>query len=304
MAKIKYKDWNPKPSTKEFVAHCEYVLRTHWEVGYQLTIKQLFYLLVGDGTLKNNSTQSNKLRRTLNTARDAGLLDWNYFQSSEYEFIDKPNFCGRANYLNQIAKGYRQDLWEGQSNRVMIYLDKPSMFFPISLIAQGARVPMMVGKHHPSAHQMHHAAKTMLHSSLGGCISWTVLHLGDLEPISMGVTKDIHERLNRYGEITVEEAVSKGYGKVDVQVRRVGVTEFQMLEMNLAAGCKAAKWEDPDHKARFSNNRWELESMPPEHFKQILKTAIKDEIDDFDAMQRLRVKELSVKESLDRDYQR
>src|SRR5262245_44516273 len=69
--------WNPKPETLDVVKRVQEIIA---EYAQELTIRQIFYRLVGKYSYEKTERAYDKLGEYLNRARRAGLLNWESFR--------------------------------------------------------------------------------------------------------------------------------------------------------------------------------------------------------------------------------
>jgi hypothetical protein len=122
------------------------ILEKYAEQGFVLTLRQLYYQFVARLFLTNDDREYGCLGRAMTDARRAGLVDWAFLEDRTREVETFPFWEDPANILHGAARGYREDLWQGQNFRPEIWIEKAALIGVIKPACERWRVPHMAAR--------------------------------------------------------------------------------------------------------------------------------------------------------------
>ena len=163
--------------------------------GYNLTLRQLYYQFVARGLLANSDRNYKALGSTINDARLAGLMDWSYLEDRTRNVSG--NFAGYndpGQFLDSVADRYVEVLWEGQTYRPEVWVEKEALADVVARATAVDRVPYFSCRGYVSQSEMYAAAKRFERRRDSGLLP-VVIHLGDHDPSGIDMTRDITDRL-------------------------------------------------------------------------------------------------------------
>lgn len=76
MPKIAYKDITFRGTSLDTIQLVNRVIEEYEGMGYDLTLRQLYYQLVARGYIENSDRSYKRVGELINNARLAGLVDW------------------------------------------------------------------------------------------------------------------------------------------------------------------------------------------------------------------------------------
>lgn len=76
MPKIAYKDITFRGASLDTIQLVNKVIEEYEGMGYDLTLRQLYYQLVARGYIENSDRSYKRVGELINNARLAGLVDW------------------------------------------------------------------------------------------------------------------------------------------------------------------------------------------------------------------------------------
>ena len=261
MARIAYEDWNPSQKSLDIVARANAVCREYHAQGYDLTLRQLYYQFVARGWLANNQRNYKSLGATIDKARKAGLMDWNYIVDRTRTLRGLYTYEDPASIVSAMQDDYHVDLWEGQDFRMEVWVEKEALAGVVQRAANTRGVNYFSCRGYVSQSELHSAARRHIGYERGGQ-SVVVVHLGDHDPSGIDMTRDMQERLELYGAST--------------EVRRIALNRDQIDQYNPPPN--PAKLTDSrvgGYIARYGESSWELDALNPD----TLANLITDEID-------------------------
>ena len=247
-----------------------------------ITVRHLFYRLVGLGAIPKTESQYKSLVHHLSIWRRNGQIPWNAFADSTRWHIRTQTFDGLEDALRHTRQIYRRDLWSTQPSYVEVWVEKDAVASIIQKVTTEFDVPLFVCRGFASLSSLYGAAQTFKSARDAGK-SLCIFHLGDYDP-SGHAAADAIERTMVYE-----------LGCYDLDFVRLAISREQIDQFHLPtrprkeSDKRSAKWHDDECV--------ELDSMPPSELKEIVRNAIGDLIDPFQ-WQALQQVEAAERESL------
>jgi hypothetical protein len=268
-----FADWNPRPETLHLIGRVQGIL-TRYRAQLPLTIRQIFYVLVGsdEGYPKTEQAYA-RLAEALNRARRARLIRFDAIrddgtQSSGFEGWDSPAQWTRA--IRNSAENYRHNLTEGQEFHVELWVEAGGM------VPQAAAVATDYGIITYSAGGFNGLTdKYETASRLAGEDRPSiVLHCGDYDPSGLSIIDALAQ------DVT---ALAAGLGSLDVEFRRIVVTPEQIETY----GLPSAPQKGTDRRGEWMDSTVQAEALPPDVLAAEIRQAI-EEVTDLDVLEEMR----------------
>ena len=140
--------WNPYRTSREFLAKIDAILIEYAKY-LPLTIRQVFYRLVGAHGYNKSEAGYDTIMNLLNTARRAGRIEWSALRDDGGQFdIDAYGYADADAFLDQIryqADRFRLDRQEGQESRLVIACEAEGMIPQLERVARPFGVPVISG---------------------------------------------------------------------------------------------------------------------------------------------------------------
>ena len=249
-------------STQAIIDRANEIVRTYLDLGYRLTLRQLYYQFVARDWLPNEQRQYKRLGRIISDARLAGMIDWESIEDRGRSYVDLPTWSQPSDIIQAAAKQYRIDLWRDQSSRVEVWIEKEALVGIIAPTCQELRVPYFACKGYVSASAMWEAGAVRMRAHLDNNQRPIVLHLGDHDPSGIDMTRDIRERLALFAE-------------ADICVERLALTMPQIERYRPPPNpAKPADSRYLDYVGEYGDECWELDALEP----SVLTTLIRDAV--------------------------
>jgi hypothetical protein len=268
MTKRRY-DWT------ETLAHAKGIVRGY---GTRVTLRQLFYRLVADGTLPNQQSYYQRLSAQTADGRRQGtfpsLLD-RTSRIEEFMSFDGPD-AARA-YIRDL---YRRDRTEGQPWTIVLGVEKGGMSAQLD---EWFTDPLGIP-----------------HVALGGYASQTLcdevrrhirahdrpavrIYAGDFDPTGVDIDRDFEARVGVFDKVV----------RVALNVDQIG---------DLPENPAPDKLNDDPRAARFVRRfgelvQYEVDALPPDTLRNLYRTALGDYWDD-DAYQAVLKREQAERDEL------
>jgi hypothetical protein len=262
--------WEPQQKTRALLEQVRAVLAEYAD-HLPLTIRQIFYRLVGASGYDKTEKAYSRLGEHLNRARRAGLIPFDAIRDDGVTVREPVAWSGPrelAEAFLEHARGFRLDRQEGQPQRLMFIVEAGGMIPQIERIADpfGIRVQSCGGFDSLTA-------KRDLADMLGERPIAEVLHIGDHDPSGTHVFSSMAEDV---------QALARDLGLPGtILFSRLAVTPEQIDALGLPTA--AAKETD---KRSFSGETTQAEAIPPDELARIVRGAIDDRVD-FAALRRV-----------------
>jgi hypothetical protein len=97
------------------------------EVENPMTVRQLFYRLVSNGTLGNTKKDYQLTSKVMTKARTDGRCSWNWIVDRSRPTYEPNVFEDAAEYAEVVKTGYRKNYWADQPNHVEVWTEKDAV---------------------------------------------------------------------------------------------------------------------------------------------------------------------------------
>lgn len=234
-----------------------------------LTLRQIYYRLVGKGIIENKMSRYNMLSDLLKWARLDGYIDWEDIEDrvrvvhsgigwdDECEFFD--------NQVARFLKGYRRHLVQDQAVYVEVWIEKDALCRMFSTITRKYCISTVVCRGFSSVSFLYeYTQRVNYYLEMGQ--EPVMLYFGDFDPSG-------EEMVEAMG-ITLRDEM----GVEDLRIHKVALTPQDIFDHDLPHDPKALKRKDSraaKHRARYGELAVELDALHPD----VLETKIRDAIE-------------------------
>jgi hypothetical protein len=244
-----------------------------------MTLRQVFYRLVSGQVLENTRSQYQALSNALVTARQEGLIPWDWIEDRTRRPRAVPMWRDLAAFAQTAVRAYRRDVWDSQPGAVEVWLEKDALSGIFERVLTPYGVTLNVGRGYDGWSSIRGAAERY-----GDGDGVTVLYFGDFDPSGEDMVRSLGERL----------------GFFDCQP--------EIVKCALTAQDIAAYHLPPDFAKRTDTRRaafvekWgdvavELDALPPDVLERRLRSEIESRLD-LAALQRVKRQEREDRERL------
>jgi hypothetical protein len=250
------------------IDHVNTILDEYDALGYDLSLRQLYYQLVARGLLMENSQRSYKnVGNTVNDARLAGLIDWKMIRDRGRETVRPQHWETPADILMAAAEQFRIDKWQDQPNRVLVMVEKDALSGVLVPACGQLDVPFTANKGYSSSSALYQIAtdlKFLVGGILGGSVrDLHILYLGDHGPSGIDMTRDVRERLHLF------------LGDIPVTVHRLALNMDQVEALNPPENpAKEADSRYTSYVEEYGESSWELDAIEPTELVSIVRDAV------------------------------
>lgn len=227
-----------------------------------VTLRMIFYKLVGKSILKNDRNNYQKLSRFLTKARYSGLIPFDAIVDRSRTNI-MPNFFDDVEHLIRSAlASYDIDVWDDQSCYVEILVEKDTLVGVLEGIARKYKIPLCVNRGYTSLSELYDLSQRIKEKNDDGKVCF-LLYIGDLDPSGLDMSRDIQSRLNEFD-------VDFVFNRLLLNIS--DVHEHKLLPNMIKKG-------DPRSKTYPYDNCWEVDALDPNILKVKLVSEIEKLID-------------------------
>lgn len=261
-----YGSWKFRKSTLKLISQANTILASMTAQGYSITLRQLYYQFVAQGIIPNTLKSYKTLGVTINRARLAGLIDWDYLEDRTRSLRGIGHHDSPESALREAAEQYAIDKWSDQDTRVEVWIEKDALSGVVQRACNRWDVDYFSCRGYTSQSELWGAAQRHLGYEEGGQ-GVVVLRLGDHDPSGIDMTRDIEDRLAMFGTAT--------------RVCRIALNMNQIQQYNPPPN--PAKMTDARFKGYrklHGNTSWELDALTPSVIDSLIEADIKKVIDE------------------------
>jgi len=249
--------WNPRADTLALLACVAQVL-TEYAAYLPLTIRQVFYRLVGTVDYDKTEQAYSRLCETMGRARRAGLIRFDAIRDDGGTRHEADAWASPDDWLNGVAVAARRftlDRQEGQAVRLWLLCEAAGMAPMLARAANPYGVAVLSSGGFDSLTAKHDLAR-----ELAGAGRTEVLHIGDHDPSGVHLFTALSEDVG---------AMVRGLGGPVPTFTRLAVTEAQIA----ALGLPTAPPKPTDRRA-FTGDTVQAEAIPPDVLSRMVADAI------------------------------
>lgn len=261
MPKIKYIEKRFQAASLKTIGQANTIIADYARQGFTLTLRQLFYQFVSRDLLPNTAQSYDKLGSVISDARLAGLIDWEAIEDRTRFVRSLSHWADPADIIDTVADQFRVDLWDGQTYRPEVWIEKDALVGVFEGICQELDVPLFSCRGYTSQSEMWSAAQRISRVRRKGQIPM-IMHFGDHDPSGVDMTRDIRDRLTLFS------------GGIELQ--RLALTMEQVEQYDPPPNfAKIADSRAQGYIAEYGNNSWELDALEP----TVLAALVRDNIE-------------------------
>jgi len=235
-----------------------------------LTLRQIYYQLVGKGFIENKVSQYGMLSNLLKWARIDGYINWDDIEDRVRAFHDLRGWNDEYHFIKQeLSKflyGYRRDLLQSQNKYLEIWIEKDALSSLFTRVASPYTIPVVVCRGFSSVSFLHEFTQRLKYQKNKIPI---MLYFGDFDPSGV-------EMLNSM-EITLKEEL----GVPGIIFKRIALLKQDITVYNLPHSPEALKKTDTRAKKHVEEHgeiAVELDALRPDILENKIKTAVETEL--------------------------
>ena len=250
------------------------------EIGFPMTLRQLFYKLVSRRVIaKTEPEYDSTVGRLVKEMRLSGQLPWHWITDNTRGQRKVRTNSSLEEALEDTARFYRRDIWDDQPEYVEIWCEKDAISGVLWPAVVEWHVPLMITRGYPSLSFMYETAATI--SAVERRVH--IAYLGDWDPSGLDIQRNVEGRLREFAP------------KVDLDFRRLAVTPEQVREFGLLT--RPTKASDSRAKG-FRGESVEVDAIDSNQLREMVEEFISAFVD------RRRLAQLRIAEASERDILR
>lgn len=255
-------EWRPRAETALLVAQIQNVLE-EYRVHVPLTLRQIFYRLVGAHGFAKDERAYKRLADTVGKARRSRQIDMAAVRDDGTTREGGHGWSSKADliaYWRRQAMGFRMDRQAGQPAQLYLWCEAGGMVPQLARVADTYDVPVLSSGGFDSLTMKHELATEFArHDAV------QVLHVGDHDPSGVHIFSSLAEDI---------QAFALAAGVTEVTFTRLVVTPAQIAEY----GLPTAPPKTTDNRA-FEGETTQAEALPPDVLARLVGEAIVARVD-------------------------
>jgi hypothetical protein len=255
--------WTPQRATRDLLDAVRSVL-VEYRNYRPLTVRQIFYRLVGAHNYDKTENAYSRLGEHLNRARRAGIIRFDAIRDDGTTMAEPLAWNSREHWIRDLtrhAEDFRLDRQQEQPARLIFAVEAAGMLPQVQRIADPFGIAV-----HSSGGFDSLTAKHDLAAQLGQWPRVEVLHIGDHDPSGVHLFSSMEEDV---------QAIARDLGlDADIRFSRLAVVPAQIVSLGLQTA--PAK---PTDKRSFQGETVQCEAIPPDVLAAIVNGAIEDRLD-------------------------
>ena len=270
MAKHCYIPTRFNSATRELIAYLDRMIRQYQAQGYTLSVRQLYYQLVARGKIENTERSYKRVANIINDARLAGELDWDAIEDRGRDVEVRSRWSSAQDLLQGATDGFHMDMWNSQSERVFVVVEKAALAGVLGGVCREYDVPLLAARGYPSVSIVREMALQHFGASILDGQTVTVLHLGDHDPSGIDMTRDLRDRFNLF----------LGRHAISLNLERIALTRDQVDEKNPPPNpAKVTDSRIHGYMREHGDESWELDALEPSYIVDLVTTHIREHIE-------------------------
>ncbi|MDD3040415.1 hypothetical protein [Bacteroides sp.] len=233
-------------------------------MGYDLTLRQVYYQLVARDVIPNNERSYKNLGNLVSDGRIAGLIDWEAIIDRTRNIRRNSHWDSPSEIIEIASQQFAYDKWAEQYNYVEVWVEKDALIGVVGQICERLDVPYFSCRGYVSQSEMWAAARRLQQYGINKDI--IIIHLGDHDPSGKDMSRDIVDRLSLF----------------DIY------PEFQRIALNID---QIELYDPPPNPTKLTDSRchayireygyecWELDALKPEIIEELIRKTVMEYCD-------------------------
>jgi hypothetical protein len=251
-----------------------------------MTVRQLFYRLVGTGQIDNTQAEYSRVSRLMTIARKDSRCDFAWIVDRSRPEYSPNVWNDAAAYFETVKRAYRRDCWQDQPCHVEVWTEKDAIIGSIEQVTKDEfGVTVRVFRGFSSTTRANDIEQAF--SEIDKPIH--VFYLGDHDPSGIDIERDIRER------ISVPFSIQR------IAIHAADIRNFNLPTQKIKAGDNKKKGDSRARNFQLEHGSQcvELDALPPTELRRRLHEAI-DTLIDKTPWARHMIAEMAERESITR----
>ncbi|SEO12142.1 hypothetical protein [Paenibacillus sp. OK076] len=281
--KVCYREINFRAESLQLIEKVNSIINEYQEMGYSLTLRQVYYQLVARDVIPNNERSYKNLGNLISDGRMSGMIDWNSIEDRTRNLQENSHWSSPGSILYSAAHSFAYDKWADQDNYVEVWVEKDALVGIVGQVCEELDIPYFSCRGYVSQSEMWSAAQRM--NDIAGQKEIHIIHLGDHDPSGRDMSRDIVDRLELFG--------------VSVEFQRIALNYDQIEEYSPPPNpTKLTDSRASKYIADFGYECWELDALRPDVIDGLIRNAV-TQLCDLDLLEEARGREKKAKYALE-----
>lgn len=268
MPVIAYAQKNFQDASLRLIQQVNGIINEYDAMGYELTLRQVYYQLVARDIIPNNERSYKNLGNLISDGRLAGYIDWNAIVDRTRNVRSNSHWTDPSGIIRSAAQSFALDKWKGQQYYVEVWVEKDALVGIVERICSKLDVPFFSCRGYVSSSEMWAGAMRLKQMSNKAGRTPVILHLGDHDPSGKDMSRDIVDRVELFGVH-------------DLQFERLALNMDQITKYNPPPNpTKLTDSRATGYIDQFGYECWELDALRPEVIDELIHMAVLDYRDD------------------------
>jgi hypothetical protein len=263
MAKICFDPKDFRQNALDLIDKCNVILERYNASGLDMSVRQVYYQLVGANEIENTKGSYKKIQNLLKDGRLAGLIDWDYIVDRTRFLRQSPSWDTSFQALYSAYYNFRTDKWARQLYRPEVWIEKDALLGVFQKACRELQVPVLSCRGYTSLSEMFEAGNRRFSGYVEDAQIPVILHFGDHDPSGIDMSRDIVDRTTLLAGKSAPEFIR-------LALNMNQVDQYQPPP-NFA---KESDSRAPEYVAEFGNYSWELDALEPTVLSDIVRENI------------------------------
>ena len=265
--KQEYKKYRPRQKTLDQIEVMNEIIADYMADGYRLTVRQLYYQLVSRNEIPNTERSYQNTISLVSNARLGGLMDWNAIEDRTRAVRSQNHWNNVEQIIRATISNYYLDRWDNQKYRPIVMIEKDALIGVIQSMCDRLDVPYLSCRGYASQTVLRNYGYGRMATQIMRNKHPVILHLGDLDPSGLDMSRDLSERLAMF---------SDGIEGIDFTFKRIALSMEQVDELQPPPNpAKVTDSRFEAYREIYGEESWELDALPPAYINDLLKKEIK-----------------------------
>jgi hypothetical protein len=237
-----------------------------------LTLRQVFYQLVGKGYIPNTKGQYTMLSGLIKWARIQNKIPWDDIEDRSRVFNDSRGWAETKDFmrwrLSNFIGAYTRDLMQTQKKYIEVWIEKDALSSIFSMICEQYTIPVVACKGFASISSLNDLKNRIESEPTKDHI---MLYFGDFDPSGVEMLTAM--------KTTLEQELGVYH---HIEFKRIGLLKEDIYKYKLPHNPDALKKTDSramKHIKAYGDLAVELDALSPDVLEQKIRTAIENELD-------------------------
>ncbi|HPZ08366.1 MAG TPA: hypothetical protein PL110_09645 [Candidatus Eremiobacteraeota bacterium] len=236
-----------------------------------LTLRQIYYQLVGKGLIENKVSQYNMLSGLLKWARIEGYIPWGDIEDRVRAYHDLTGWNNSGNFISASLRsfllGYRRDLLQTQKKYLEIWIEKDALSTIFTRVAREYTVPVVVCRGFSSISFLNDFRERLGSQRKR---EFLMLYFGDFDPSGVEMLDAMKTTLREEMSVT------------GIKFKRIALLKNDIIKYHLPHNPDALKKTDTrarKHIEAYGELAVELDALRPDILEEKIKHSVERELD-------------------------